>query len=58
MDTCEIEVSEDGHEKCGKPAPVVIRIKDRVTGIKVSIPVCRVHKADHDRKAARSRVKR
>lgn len=51
--TCLWQV--DG-EDCGELAVVRIIMRDK-TG-RVSVPVCHVHRAEHNRKAAQLRVKR
>ena len=63
MDTCQLEVpspmpSEAGvFVLCGQPAVETIRLRDQVTRLTSTIPVCEDHKRDHSRAAARPRVK-
>lgn len=51
-DTCLWQV--DGHD-CGKRAITRVTLKDATT--KARIPVCTVHKAEHNRKAASLRAR-
>ena len=42
-------------EKCGEPAVDTVKVKDR-TGVAI-VPVCDKHRAEHNRKAAKLRVR-